>query len=346
MRQHSFGCLGSVSALNLGGGGLCMLWGPTTFEGCVGGVHAAVHAGITLLDLAPRYGDGKAEEVVGEAFAGKLPTGVRVTSKCNLGNPPTDEIEPILRHSIEGSLRRLRLPRLDLFFLHSNVVPDAKFATGWGEAGARMTPYPVFVADVRPVFDELVAEGLIGAWGLTGIGHPDTIIRLLGERPAPAAVQCIANLLDSPGGLKFFHGPAKPRAVMAAARANGVGVMGIRAVQAGALTATVDRPLADDHPEVRDYLRAAGFRRLCAGLGEDPAVTAHRYAWSLDIDTPVLGGVKNRTELAECVVVAAAGPLPAELTAASTRWWPPDIANRPGRVLRCASPPRTKGPSE
>ena len=177
-----------------------------------------------------------------------------------------------------------------------------------------MTPYAVFVAHVRPVFERLVAEGLIGAWGLTGIGHPDTIIRLLSERPAPAAVQCIANLLDSPGGLKFFHGPAKPRAIMAAAHANGVGVMGIRAVQAGALTAAIDRPLPDDHPEVRDYARAAGFRRLCAELGENPAVIAHRYALSLDIDTLVLG-VKNRQELAECVAAAEAGPLPAELMA-------------------------------
>jgi hypothetical protein len=37
---------------------------------------------------------------------------------------------------------------------------------------------------------------------------PATIIKLLGESPAPAAVQCIANILDSPGGLKFFDGPA------------------------------------------------------------------------------------------------------------------------------------------
>ncbi|HET7883440.1 MAG TPA: aldo/keto reductase [Acetobacteraceae bacterium] len=314
MQQHSFGHLPPVSTLTLGGGGLGMLWGATTFDECVATVHDAVHAGITLLDLAPRYGDGKAEEVVGEAFAGRLPPGLRVTSKCNLGNPPPTEIETTLRRSIEASLRRLRLPRLDLFFLHSNVVPDAAFAAGWGDAGARMTPYPVFVDHVRPVFERLVAEGLIGAWGLTGIGHPDTIIRLLGERPAPAAVQCIANLLDSPGGLKFFHGPAKPRTAMAAARANGVGVMGIRAVQAGALTAAIDRPLAGDHPEVRDYHRAAGFRRLCAGLGENPAVIAHRYALSLDIDTLVLG-VKNRLELAECVAAAEAGPLPAELMA-------------------------------
>src|SRR4029077_18536094 len=142
------------------------------------------------------------------------------------------EIETALRRSIEGSLRRLRLSRLDLFFLHSNVGPEEAFAAAWGDAGSRMTPYAVFVGHVRPVFEKLLAEGLIRAWGLTGIGHPDTIIRLLSERPAPAAVQCIANLLDSPGALKFFHGPAKPRAVMAAARENRVGVMGIRAAQA------------------------------------------------------------------------------------------------------------------
>ncbi len=227
---------------------------------------------------------------------------------------PPAEIEPTLRRSIEGSLERLRLSRLDLFFLHSNVVPDADQIARRPDAAARMTLYATFVEHVRPMFEKLVGEGLIGAWGLTGIGHPDTIIRLLGERPAPAAVQCIANLLDSPGGLKFFDGPAKPREIMRAARANRVGVMGIRAVQAGALTGAIDRPLPPEHAEMRDYARAAGFRRLAADLGENPAVLAHRYALSLDIDTLVLG-VKNRQELAECVAAAEAGPLPPELIA-------------------------------
>ena len=312
MEQRAFGGLWPVSTLTLGGGGLGMLWGATTFDECVATVHEAVAAGITLLDLAPRYGDGKAEEVVGEAFSGRLPAGVRVTSKCNLGEPPPGEIEGTLRRSIEASLTRLRLSRLDLFFLHSNVVPDAGHIAGRPDAAARMTLYRTFVDHVRPVFERLVGEGVIGAWGLTGIGHPDTIIKLLGERPAPAAVQCIANLLDSPGGLKFFDGPAKPRAVMAAARANGVGIMGIRAVQAGALTAAIDRPLPPDHPEMHDYQRAAGFRRLAAELGEDPAVLAHRYALSLDVDTLVLG-VKNRRELAACVAAAETGPLSPEL---------------------------------
>src|SRR5437016_1486453 len=312
MQQHQFGKLWPVSALTLGGGGLGMVWGETTIEECVATVHDAVAAGINLIDLAPRYGDGKAEEVVGAAFGGRLPEGMRVTSKCNLGNASRAEIEPLLRQSIKGSLRRLRLTRLDLFFLHSNVVPDAQHLGRRPDAASRMTPYETFVAEVRPTFERLVGEGLIGAWGLTGIGHPDTIIRLLGERPAPAAVQCIANLLDSPGALKFFDGPAKPRAVMAAARANGVGVMGIRAVQAGALTSAIDRPLIADHPEMRDFARAAGFRRLAEELRVAPAALAHRYALSLDIDTLVLG-VKNRTELAECVAAAEAGSLPADL---------------------------------
>ena len=287
--------------------------GETTFEECVATVRAAVDAGINLLDVAPRYGDGKAERVVGQAFAGRPPKGVRITSKCNLGNPPPNRVERVLRGSIESSVRLLQVDQIDLFFLHSNIVPDGH--PMWDRPDvSRFTPLSLFIDRVRPAFEKLVRDGLIGAWGITGIGHPDAIIEVLNQGPKPAAVQCIANLLDSPGGLKFFDGPARPREVMAAARANGVGVMGIRAVQAGALTAAIDRNLPPDHPEVRDYHRAAGFRRLCAELGENPAVVAHRYALAMPIDTLVLG-VKNRAELAECVAAAEAGPLPADLVA-------------------------------
>ena len=313
MKQHPFGHLFPVSTLTLGGGGLGMLWGQTTFDECVATVHAAVEAGINLLDLAPRYGNGKAERVVGEAFGGRVPVGLRITTKCNLGNPAPDRVARMLRESLETSLRLLQRDKVDIFFLHSNIVPDGDAM--WGAADtSRFTALSLFRSHVRPAFEKLQAEGLIGAWGITGIGHPDAIIDVLGEDPRPAAVQCIANLLDSPGGLKFFDGPAKPRSVMAAARANGVGVMGIRAVQAGALTLAIDRDLPPDHPEVRDYALATGFRTLCAEIGQDPAIIAHRYALGLPIDTLVLG-VKNRAELDGCVAAAKAGPLPSDLLA-------------------------------
>ena len=313
MQTHTFGRLPPVSVLTLGGGGLGQLWGPTTREECVATVRAAVDAGITLLDLAPRYGDGKAEQVVGEAFGGRLPAGVRVTSKCNLGTPPPERIERILRQSIEASLRLTQLDRLDIFFLHSNIVPRGNAM--WRRVDtSRFVPLEVFQETIRPLFEKFVTEGLIGAWGVTGIGHPDAILTVLAQDPKPAAVQVIANLLDSPGGLKFFDEPARPRDIMAAARANNVAVMGIRAVQAGALTAAIDRPLPADHPEMLDFARAAGFRALCAELGQNPAVVAHRYALSLPIDTLVLG-VKNRQELADCIAAAEAGALPPDLVA-------------------------------
>src|SRR6516225_11772348 len=97
MQQNSLGRLWPVSALTLGGGGIGMVWGEASFGECVATVHDAVAAGINLIDLAPTYGNGKAEEVVGEAFNGRLPAGVRVTSKCGLGNAPRAEIEPLLR---------------------------------------------------------------------------------------------------------------------------------------------------------------------------------------------------------------------------------------------------------
>jgi len=313
MKTQPFGRLAPVSVLTLGGGGLGQLWGPTTREECVATVKAAVDTGITLLDLAPRYGDGKAEQVVGEAFGGRLPSGVRVTSKCNLGNPPPDRIERILRQSIEASLRLTQLDRLDVFFLHSNLVPRGNAM--WRRVDtSRFVPLEVFQDAIRPLFEKFVTEGLIGAWGVTGIGHPDAILTVLNEDPKPAAVQVIANLLDSPGGLKFFDEPARPRDIMAAAHANGVAVMGIRAVQAGSLTAALDRPLPADHPEMLDFARAAGYRALCAELGENPAILAHRYALSLPIDTLVLG-VKNRQELAECIEAADLGALSADLIA-------------------------------
>ena len=313
MKTNAFGRLGQVSVLTLGGGGLGQLWGETTRAECVATVKAAVDAGITLIDLAPRYGDGKAEQVLGEAFGGRLPAGIRVTSKCNLEHPAEDRIERILRQSIEMSLRLTQLERLDVFFLHSNIVPDEDAAWQRDDT-SRFVALSVFRRTVRPLFEKFVQQGLIGAWGITGIGHPEGILSVLADEPKPAVVQVIANLLDSPGGLKFFDGPARPREIMAAAHANNVAVMGIRAVQAGALTAAIDRPLPADHPEVLDYARAAGYRALCKELGENPAILAHRYALSLPIDTLVLG-VKNRQELAECVAAAEAGPLGPELMA-------------------------------
>jgi len=141
------------------------------------------------------------------------------------------------------------------------------------------------------------------------------IIKALNHSPKPAVVQATTNLLDSVGSMRNFVEAAEPRAIIDAAVSNRIGVMGIRAVQAGALTNAIDRTLAPDHAEVRDFERAASYRALCREIGQEPAVIAHRYALSIaGVDTVILG-VKNRTELEQCLDAEAAGPVePALMT--------------------------------
>ncbi|MCE2481466.1 MAG: aldo/keto reductase [Alphaproteobacteria bacterium] len=315
MEQRQLGRLWPVSVLTLGGGGLGQLWGATSRAECVATVREAVDAGITLLDLAPLYGDGESERVVGEAFAGRLPAGVRITTKCLLAATPPGEVERTVRTSLERSLRDLRLDHVDLFFLHSNLAPDGYRHPGESHPLRAPTPWSTYRETLRPLLEDLVGEGLVGAWGLTGIGLPGAIIDAFADEPAPAAVQCIANLLDSPGGLKLYAEPARPRDIIRAAGRRGVGVLGIRAVQAGALTDGFDRDLPADHPEVADFRRARPFRALAREVGAAPADLAHRYALSMAGVASVVLGIKNRAELRACVAAAAAGPLEPDLVA-------------------------------
>jgi aryl-alcohol dehydrogenase-like predicted oxidoreductase len=303
MEKRTFGKLGEISCLTLGGGGIGQVWGPTSRDEGVATVREAVDAGITFLDVAPAYGRGEAELVIGAAFNGGLPEGVRLSTKCMLGNPRRDQVLPRLERSLEQSLARTGLKRIDLFFLHGQIVPDSKVGQAEG------TPRNLFVDVVQPAFEQLVAQGRIGAWGISGIGLPTAILETINEGPPPAAVQIVANLLDSPGAMKRFDEPARPREIIAAAQRRGIAVMGIRAVQAGALTDALDRELPETHPEMIDYRRAAPFRALAGEIGESAAALAHRYALSIPGVATVILGVKNRAELRECLAAAERGPL-------------------------------------
>ena len=308
MRQRLFGKLGMASALTLGGGGLGQVWGTTTREECVATVREAVESGINILDLAPSYGNGEAESVIGEAFDGALPAGVRVTTKCRVGATPPKQVYDLLSTSLEGSLGRMKLERVDVMFLHNAVTLE-------GEGAERLTSVATVAEAVAPAFERLIVEGRIGHWGLTGIGEADALVHLLTKGPRPDYIQCIANLLDSAGGLMQGSEPGRPRDIIAAAHANGAAVMGIRAVQAGALTDSVDRPLPEGHTELADYARAAPFRAVAADVGHSAAYLAHCYALSMEGVSTVVLGVKNREELRECIAAEAAAPLDPALVA-------------------------------
>lgn len=312
MQYSMLGPVGSVSRMSLGGGGIGQVWGETSPEEAVATLKLAIDRGINLIDTAPLYRN--CEAIVARTFQGKPPGEVLITSKCRLGSPPPSEVEERLKLSIDNSLSAMHLDRLAVFFLHTNIcADDYSYSSRADRQNEFATRWSLYANEVVPAMERLEQVGKIAHWGITGAGVPQSIVAALGNVPRPAVVQAITNLLDSAGSMKNFAEREEPRTIIATAVENGIGVMGIRAVQAGALTQALDRPLPANHAEARDYVRAEPFRALCREIGDDPASVAHRYALSMPgVDTVVLG-VKNRAELEQCLAAEARGDLEVEL---------------------------------
>ena len=172
------------------------------------------------------------------------------------------------------------LDHVEMFFLHSNICADDYvyqrhaerqecFATRWSS----------YVNDVVPAMEKLKAAGKCRHWGITGTGVPADDRQ--GAPPCAAPRRGPGHHQHSRQRRRHESSYAEdedPRTTIAEAVKSGVGVLGIRAVQAGALTAAIDRTTSPNHPETRDYARAAPYRALCAESGEDPA--SSRTLWA------------------------------------------------------------------
>lgn len=108
------------------------MWGGTDDAAAVDAIHASLDAGITLIDTAPAYGLGHAEEVVGRAIRGRREE-VVIATKCGLvwhaQRGPyyfsqashavhRDLSADAIRHEVEQSLRRLQTDWIDLYITH------------------------------------------------------------------------------------------------------------------------------------------------------------------------------------------------------------------------------------
>jgi len=302
MNRRRFGRFGEISALALGGAGVASHWGAVPRAEGIATLRAAVEAGIDLLDLAPKYGNLRAEEMVGEAFVGHLPAGVRVLTKV-LFDPGCGDLGSALEQSLAASLARMRLARVDFLLLHNQVVPDERAGQWPGMA------WSVFAREVRPHLAAMAAAGRIAGWGMSAIGASSMMLRALADDDPPQVIEAIANPLDALGNLHTYAEPARPREIIAAAAACGTAVLGVRAAGAGALTTVLDRALPEDHPVARDYQRAEPLRAHAAQVGCTPAMLSLRYALAMPGVCAVVLGVKDRVELAESLAAESAGAL-------------------------------------
>jgi len=305
-----------VSRLTLGGGGIGQVWGETSQEEAIATVHSAYEQGINFFDLAPLYGRGEAETVMGLAFPNGYPDEVHITTKCMLGATKGPLVEQALFDSLDMSLARMKRDSVDVFILHGYVIPDNWTSPLRGDMIDRIAvEWTTYCNHVIPAFENLKSSGRISAWGITAASTQVTNLDAIESVQHPDVVQCITNLIDSPGSMAITNEPPDPRGVIAAAKHNNVGVMGIRAVAAGSLTGRIDRSVKENSAEALDFDRAGRFRQLAADLHTTPAKLAHQYALTMDgVDTVVLG-VKNRAELLECIEAEAQANLSAEVVA-------------------------------
>ena len=315
MKYRNFTPFGSISSLTLGGGGIGNVWGKTTRKEAVDTVLYAIDSGINHLDMAPMYGRGEAELVVGEALKDRDATKLKITTKCQLGTLPHDKVYEKLNESLIESFERMKIEKVNLFLLHSQLIKDDYQLPVLNDLRDSITTsLSCYYESVIPAFERLKSEGKIDSWGI-GLGEEDALISAINHEKQPEAMQCAVNVMNSIGAIGYISKKPNPNRILKECQDKDIPILAIRAVQAGALTSKMDRkphPSGRDKPDFDDYERAEPFRELAKKWGESPASLAHRYALSIQKVSSVILGVKNTEELKECLDTENMGELSEE----------------------------------
>ncbi len=319
MRYRPFGSTGwQVSEIGFGAWQIGGDWGPVDDAQSIRTLHHAFGCGINFVDTAEMYGRGHSEAVVGEALAQWGRDRIYVATKVQPTVwPSPDEDDPRmrgrypawhLRQSVEGSLRRLKVERIDLLQLHC-WLPDGVVALDWLETlnqlriEGKIDKIGVSIRDYRP--EDGVSLAMLGL-----VSSIQVVFNLFEQRPAGA----------------LFHAASDSRPAFI-----------VRVpLDSGPLTGTwtADTYAAWPRGSVphslfrgarfgETFKRVEQLKRLCAPHYPTLAEAAMRFALSPAQTTTVIPGMSTPAEVDMNVAYADGAPFPeALLSALAAHAWP------------------------
>lgn len=275
-------------------------------------VARAIAAGVNYFDTAVLYGDGESERNLGGILQKLKPAEVVVGTKVRLQPGDLSRIGEAIAASLEGSLSRLRLGRVDIFHLHNPITRDG--------GGSALSVRQV-LGDVVPAFERLRQQGKIRFPGLTALGDTAALHEMINSG-AFGSAQVVYNMLNPSAAEALPQDyPAQDYArLFDATTAAGVGVVGIRVLAGGALSGSAERhPIAGPAPEPigsamsydADIARA---RRLMPLVEEGFAASLTEAATRFAISHPAMGtilvGMATPQQFEDALAAVEKGPLP------------------------------------
>jgi aryl-alcohol dehydrogenase-like predicted oxidoreductase len=311
-----------VSALGFGCGnvgGLMVRGTPAERERAVA---RAIELGINYFDTAPLYGDGLSEQHLGQAIRA-LRAEVHVGTKVRLAPAALAEIPDAIARSLDASLGRLGLERVDLLQLHNLVTVERR---GGSVSGRDV------LDTIVPALSKLVAQGKTRFFGITALGDTAALHEVLGRGVLDTAQVCF-NLLNPSAGHAVPAGfPAQDFGrLLPLARERAAGAIVIRVMAAGALSGADTRhpvavPTVDPIASGPDYATDVRRARMLAPLVDDGHAgslveAALRFPLATPAVSTVLLGYSSLEHLEHAAASIAKGPLPAAAMARLSTLW-------------------------
>jgi aryl-alcohol dehydrogenase-like predicted oxidoreductase len=299
----------SVSEIGFGAWAIGGSWGDVSESDAKGAVHAALDAGMTFIDTADVYGDGRSERIIRDVLKERGGTRPMVATKAGR-RLPKQVVEGYTKENLEGwidrSLGNLGVDALDLVQLH--CPPNDVF----------------YRPDIFEILEGFVARGKIKFYGVS-VEKVEEGLKAL-EYPNLVSVQIIYNIFrQRPADLFFQQAKAKNVATI------------IRVpLSSGMLTGKMraDSQFAkDDHRAFNRKGEAFDMGETFSGVpyetgleaverlrplvpgGATMAQFALRWILMQDAVTVIIPGAKNKQQAEDNAASSNLAPLPADVMA-------------------------------